>query len=61
MYKRLNEELRRLQQQLKDLQASPTHVTITHHHEAASPPKSEPKEKVCMCPQCYSEGDTPIT
>ena len=52
MYKRLSEELRRLQRQLSDLQRSPTHVTI--HHETtntttppkATPPKSEAADKV---------------
>lgn len=52
MYKRLSEELRRLQRQLNDLQRSPTHVTI--HHEMpktttppkTTPPKSEAADKV---------------
>ena len=47
MYQELNKELRRLQQQLKDL-SSPAHVTVTHHHhEAVTPPKSpKPNDKV---------------
>ena len=41
-----NKELGRLQQQL----ASPTHIKITHHHEAATTthPKVEPKEVSAM-------------
>ena len=44
MYKQLNEELRRLQQQLKDLQDSPTHVTVTRHETVSTP---APPDKVC--------------
>ena len=47
MYKQLNEELLKLQQQLKGLQGSPSHVTVTHHHHPSpTPPKPEPAEKV---------------
>ena len=42
----MNKELNRLQLQQKDLQASPTHNNVTHHHDALSTilPKMEPKE-----------------
>ena len=45
MYKQLNEELLKLQHQLKGLQGSPSHVTITHHHQT-TPPKPDPTDKV---------------
>ena len=54
MYRQLNEELMKLQQQLKGLQGSPN-VTITHHHQT-TPPKAEPADKVRALSHSYYLG-----